>query len=1063
MINNVVKIGKLKYIYHLADLHIRNLNRHREYREILNAFLKDVDQHSLKDAAIFLGGDIAHAKTEMSPELVREITWFFTECAKRLPTYVITGNHDCNLNNRSRLDVLTPICETLDIPNLYYLRDTGVYEISDDVTFTVYSILDDKSNWPKGNDVPGKKKICLFHGPVNSAKTDIGYTVDSEMFPPSIFDGFDIVMMGDIHRRQVVQYRNKKIGAPIIVYAGSCVQQNHGEYIENHGYLLWDIEKETFTEHNIHNDYGYLTIDVIKGVIPQWVYDEILTILPKYPRLRVRFTETEPTQIKLVAAELQKMFKVSEITISRSDTLASLKTKNRDIKNLSGNVKEVDVQNQLIKDYLERQFLLDDKTLEKIVDINTQTNAKLVHDDADNVLWIPKTFEFSNMFSYGENNKIDFSKATGIIGLFAPNTSGKSAVWDALSFCIFDKCSRAFKATNIMNNRKDNFTCKFNFEIDGVDYFIQRDAYISRTGKVKVDVQFWREINGQTESLNGDERKDTNSVIRKFLGSYEDFVMTSLSLQGNNALFIDKSQTERKDILAQYMGVNVFDKLYDLISDENKEHMALLKSFKKEDYGSKIAELSTNLKEEMTRFETVKKEKAIFEADKTEIEKKLVVLESQIKKTIDLIDINEVETDLALKLGEIKMIESKILKMRTQLSQAETIVIELKQKQSAPSPYALSIEDAYVHYTDLSRQYSKLEKEIAIFTSKLDSQKEKLVHLSKHEYDPNCKFCVNNVFVKDAIETKKIVDDMYLILNKMQNAAHTVLEQTHLYPNIEHVYTEHKKNENELNNAVTLYSRIKAEIANSELNLKMANDVCLNLNSRIEEYHTNKEQIELNIKIQSQITDTKKILGGIKTQLNTLDTQLLKSNSLLSKYKTERDSIETTLQKVKDLEEQNKLYDYYLDAVKRDGVSYELISKTLPMIEGEINNILGQIVEFQINLEMDGKNVNAYIVYGDERKWPLEMCSGMERFISGLAIRIALINICNLPRPNFLIIDEGFGTIDQDNLQSLMMSFAYLKTQFDFVVIISHIDSMRDAVDNLIEIKKDNGFSSVRF
>ena len=85
----------------------------------------------------------------------------------------------------------------------------------------------------------------------------------------------------------------------------------------------------------------------------------------------------------------------------------------------------------------------------------------------------------------------------------------------------------------------------------------------------------------------------------------------------------------------------------------------------------------------------------------------------------------------------------------------------------------------------------------------------------------------------------------------------------------------------------------------------------------------------------------------------------------------------------------------------RDGVSYELIQKALPMIEGEVNNILGQIVDFGIQLEMDGKNVNAFIVY-DDQKWGLEMCSGMERFISSLAIRIALINVCNLPDTKLL-------------------------------------------------------------
>ena len=132
------------------------------------------------------------------------------------------------------------------------------------------------------------------------------------------------------------------------------------------------------------------------------------------------------------------------------------------------------------------------------------------------------------------------------------------------------------------------------------------------------------------------------------------------------------------------------------------------------------------------------------------------------------------------------------------------------------------------------------------------------------------------------------------------------------------------------------------------------------------------------------------------------------------------------------------------------------------MIEGEVNNILSQIVEFGMQLEIDGKNINAYLVYGDN-KWSLEMCSGMEKFVSGLAIRVALINVCNLPRPNFLVVDEGFGTLDADNLSSLFMMMQYLKTQFDFIWMISHLEQMRDIVDGLIEIKKENGFSKIDF
>jgi DNA repair exonuclease SbcCD ATPase subunit len=235
------------------------------------------------------------------------------------------------------------------------------------------------------------------------------------------------------------------------------------------------------------------------------------------------------------------------------------------------------------------------------------------------------------------------------------------------------------------------------------------------------------------------------------------------------------------------------------------------------------------------------------------------------------------------------------------------------------------------------------------------------------------------------------------------------------------------------------------------------------LEKLIEEYIKNEEQIQKNKEIRQEISEVRSKLNITKDELNNLGKEILKLNGKISALQNQKETIELRIKEVKELEEQSKLFDYYLNALSKDGVSYELIEKSLPMIEGEVNNILGQIVEFGMQLEMDGKNINAYLVYGYQR-WSLEMCSGMERFISGLAIRVALINVCNLPRPNFLVIDEGFGTLDSENLQSLFMLFTYLKTQFDFVMVISHIDSMRDVVDGLIEIKKTSeGFSHVKF
>ena len=133
------------------------------------------------------------------------------------------------------------------------------------------------------------------------------------------------------------------------------------------------------------------------------------------------------------------------------------------------------------------------------------------------------------------------------------------------------------------------------------------------------------------------------------------------------------------------------------------------------------------------------------------------------------------------------------------------------------------------------------------------------------------------------------------------------------------------------------------------------------------------------------------------------------------------------------------------------------------VVEKGTNNVLNQIVDFNMVLQTDGKNINGYIIYDEDNFWPLELTSGMERFLSSLAIRTALINISSLPRPNFLAIDEGFGVLDSNNLNSMFNLFEYLKTQFSFMLVISHIDSMKDVVDKLIEITKTNGNSKIYY
>ena len=245
----------IKTIAHLADIHIRKLHRFVEYRQVFKQLYKQLKE--VKPDLIYIGGDIVHGKLDTSPEEVRMVANFFLSLCKIAPTIVIPGNHDCNLNNKSREDTLSPIVDLVQKidSNLHYWKKSGVYTI-DNVDFGVLSIFDiDKEgnqltdNLPNSSELDNDRKIALFHGGVDKHLYDNGFAVTDENVKVDTFDGYDIVMLGDIHKRQFLN-EEKTIG-----YPGSLIQQNYAEE-PSHGFLLWNWETLQATYHGVENSYG---------------------------------------------------------------------------------------------------------------------------------------------------------------------------------------------------------------------------------------------------------------------------------------------------------------------------------------------------------------------------------------------------------------------------------------------------------------------------------------------------------------------------------------------------------------------------------------------------------------------------------------------------------------------------------------------------------------------------------------------------------------------------------------------------------------------------------------
>ena len=240
-------------IVHFSDLHIRMFKDHELYKSILTNMFKQWGDIA-PDRIVFTG-DLVHSKNQMTPELIEMVSWVLNECSKIAKTIVIIGNHDFLENNMSRLDALTPIIDSLKNEYVYYFKNRGVYK-DENIDWVVYSLMDHNIT-PDIDPNSGNVKIGLFHGPIVGLSTDVGYKFE-EGFDSHRFMGCDLVLCGDIHKRQIFDIPGQKKAYMV----GSTIQQNFGETVRKHGYGIYNVDTDTYEFVDIDNPKPFLSFKI---------------------------------------------------------------------------------------------------------------------------------------------------------------------------------------------------------------------------------------------------------------------------------------------------------------------------------------------------------------------------------------------------------------------------------------------------------------------------------------------------------------------------------------------------------------------------------------------------------------------------------------------------------------------------------------------------------------------------------------------------------------------------------------------------------------------------------
>jgi exonuclease SbcC len=1040
-------------IAHLADTHIKTLQDHEIYRKVFDQIYDKLREERVD--YIIHCGDIAHSKTQISPEFVEMASDFFKNLSSIAPTFIILGNHDGNLKNSDRQDAITPIVNALELDNLYLLKDSGEFEVNKDLSLNVLSIFDEE-NWVRPSNTD-KINIALYHGCIAGCKTDTGYVMAKGDHEVSIFEGHDFAFLGDIHTTHQTMDTDGRVR-----YPGSTVQQNFAE-TNDKGFLIWDIKsKDNFScKHiSIKNPHPFVTVELdASGNVPE-------VLVETGSRVRI-FTNKNITLDKVKKAKdiIKNRFSPLSITYLNkpnssdfdSEIVSQIVSQKKDLRDVS-------FQEKLIENFL-KDYKVSNDLKNKIFELNKKYNSSVV-DDSDisrNINWKLKRFEWDNLFNYGDGNSVNFADLNGVIGIFGKNYSGKSSIIDGILYTLFNTTSKNNrKNLNVINQNLQKGRGKLEIEINGEEYAIERisEKYTKKSKGVeiteaKTDVVF----TGNSESMNGLDRNDTDKNIRKYFGTVDDFFLTSMATQFGYLSFVSEGSTNRKQILAKFLDLESFEKKFKLAKEDSSEIKALVKRL----------ELNSNYDELIRQAEVNVSNSKLEAEDKSYLVKELLTdvqeLNNQLQKVSDslknipseIIDygstiqaINKLKTSLETTKTENISLVSEISKLQLIVEKANEFLATIDNDQ-------LQKDD--VELAELNKKIVPLEREISALSSQLKNAKHKLELLESvpcGDSFPSCKF------IKDAFEYR----DLYPALT-------TEFEQKNVQiTDLNEKYDSLEEKLADLLNKKSKITQKKLEteklISNNQLKAERNNLSIEKISRQIEEYEQkvktyeeNKEAIENYLDLQEK---KRKLQQNIKEMNNNIEKTRHEMNVANVSYGSSLKEVENFKKQKADLErlrEEYTAYELYQKCMHPSGISYEIIKQKLPEINSEIAKILNNVVDFNIFLENDDDKLDIIIKHQNMEPRPLEMGSGAEKTLASIAIRLALLSVTSLPVSDIFIMDEPGTALDESNLQGFIKILDMIKSYFKTVLIISHLDVLKECVDGQIVINKKGDYAFI--
>ena len=738
----------------------------------------------------------------------------------------------------------------------------------------------------------------------------------------------------------------------------------------------------------------------------------------------------------------------------------------------------------------------------------------------------PARLELSGFLSYREPTAIDLSgvNAAAIVG---HNGAGKTSIVEAIGWALYGK-GRGRGPDDFVSAGATECRVAFYFELGDARYRTQRQRSLSAGGKsylgLEVDTNDHDGFGWQP--VGGDSIAETQAAIEQLLGmDFETWERTSYIGQGRADAFTRLRPAERKELLADVLGLNVYERLEQLARGKERElagvHTGLLRRSEQfEDFLAGEGSAHAALAQAAEEWDVAQDDVARFEGDYAAAIRALELARAEIAKVAHIVQqlefLRQARTDKVRQLqhlleqrardkqdleAEARGVEALVLRLRTSAEdataleakaqanrlEAETLEARAEQLKAMAATQEAAASVASEQARTAGEAIARIKHRIAALGESRESscftcgqpltleQRNAILRQLEDEWRRSTEDAAS--FEQRARTEASAADELRQeAAGCLTQAAQLAGEVDELQRAAERALAHGERIPHEEGRLASLWDRISAQ----EIDLQRVREQLTNLQEPSDEERRLEDELAAARTLETSATRYKEKADSLAAELAAARERLTeaagehgRAKEVLAAYERARQDLEAIRRETAETGRLRFGYDTLATAFGRNGIPALIIENAVPQIDAEANRLLAKLTEGRLSARIDslratrsgGLRETLDITVADETsERPLESLSGGERQCVDLALRIALARLLAHragTRIETLILDEAFTALDAGHRQRTVEVLHGLLEEFSCLLFITHLQELADAFPARFLVTKEEGSSRV--